>query len=343
MDAPAARILESVGAIVDNAATQRDLEHHGLELLAARHWRLSGRAVPRPLVVQERLAAARTLAAPAFLERIRAAAEGPILLFKGPEAARHYPDPALRPFRDLDVLVPVAEDVQRTLVAAGFEPAGTPELYIGIHHLRPLAWRGLPLVLEVHHEPKWVDGLKPPSTEELLEAAVASSSGVEGVLALPPAHHAVVLAAHAWAHRPLPRLRDLVDVALAALAADERECERLATAWGIGRLWRATVRMADALLLGAPKPAMLRLVGRRLWSAREPTVFEAHVESWLASLWCLPRRGAFGAFAAAVSADLRPEGSEGWPSKLARTRLAIANAYRTKSEHDEALEQRVTT
>ena len=71
----------------------------------------------------------RAMAAPALLERIRTATEGPLLLVKGPEVARLYPDPALRCFRDLDILVPDAPATQRQLLAAGFQETGDPSLY----------------------------------------------------------------------------------------------------------------------------------------------------------------------------------------------------------------------
>ena len=91
------------------------------------------------------------------------------------------------------------------MVEAGFEPTGDPELYVGIHHLRPLVLPGLPPVVEVHHDPKWLDGTAPP-TAELLKTAVPSATGIPGLLTLEPARHAVALAVHAWAHVPLSRL-----------------------------------------------------------------------------------------------------------------------------------------
>ena len=84
---------------------------------------------------------------------------------KGPEVALRYPGPALRGFRDLDLLVPDAPAVQRELLAAGFEPVGLPEKYAAIHHLRPLAYPGLPLLVEVHDRPKWPEHLRTPAKD----------------------------------------------------------------------------------------------------------------------------------------------------------------------------------
>ena len=101
----------------------------------------------------------QALAVPPLLERVRAACDGPLVVMKGPEVAARYAEPSTRPFRDLDLLACDAAAVQRSLLDAGFQVAGEPELYVDIHHLRPLYWPGLPLVIEVHQRPKWPAGL----------------------------------------------------------------------------------------------------------------------------------------------------------------------------------------
>ena len=111
---------------------------------------------------------------------------------------------------------------QAALLAAGFVEVGEAGRYEDIHHLRALWWPGLPLVVEIHDRPKWPDGLTGPSTEELLAAAVPARLGVDGIGALPPAEHALLLAAHAWAHEPLGRLGQLVDVAATLRRTDGR-------------------------------------------------------------------------------------------------------------------------
>ena len=52
--------------------------------------------------------------------------------------------------------------------------------------------------------------------DELLAAASPRDGGPAGILVLPPEHHLLLLAAHSWAHEPLRRLRDIVDMALVA-------------------------------------------------------------------------------------------------------------------------------
>ena len=193
-------------------------------------------------------AAARTL-----LSAVREAYDGQMLLLKGPEVAACYPDPALRPSKDLDILVDNAEGAQRALLAAGFEPGGASgdDYYVGLHHLRPLRMPGeTAAFVEVHRRPGWVKFVDPPTTRELLAAATEGATGVPGVLALPPPHHALVLAAHSWDERPMRRLLDLIDIAAVTTGRDRAEIHALASGWGLSRLWRTTAAAVDATLSG---------------------------------------------------------------------------------------------
>ena len=214
-------IWEGVDRLIDRAPTLADLRSHRIELLAARRWRALGRAVPDEFVELERRSALHRLVVPRLLERVRGAYDGPMIVHKGPEVAAHYPDPILRDFGDVDLIVPNAEEVQRALIAAGFEEIGDPALYLDIHHLRPLRWPELPLHVEIHARPKWVDSLAAPPVEELFAVAVPSTT-IDGVEAFPPEHHALLLAVHSWAHEPLRRLRDVIDIAAVAAGADRR-------------------------------------------------------------------------------------------------------------------------
>jgi hypothetical protein len=301
--------------------------------------RTLNRPVPPRLVAQERVVAARSLAAPIVLERIRCAYDGDLLLFKGPEVAASYPDPVLRPYGDIDLLASDAYAAQRALIKAGFEPVGDEQRYVGIHHLRPLRPPRLPLLVEVHHALNWPHGLRAPGSAELIEAGVPARCGVEGILGLTPVHHAVVLAAHAWSHAPLGHVRHLLDIALVAADAERSDLARLAERWGASRLWKATVAVLDALFGGAGLPVTLRLWARHLASVRERTVFEAHLRSWASPLWCLPPSKALPAAAAAFAADLRPSLGEPWREKARRTRLALANATARGSQYDAMLRE----
>ncbi|MGH3112039.1 MAG: nucleotidyltransferase family protein [Gaiellaceae bacterium] len=334
------RLWDGVNRLIDRAPHLADLRSHRLELVAARRWRELGRPVPPELVEEERLAAVVVLTTPILLERARAAYDGTVLLMKGPEVAARYPDPALRFFKDLDLLVDDAEAAQRAFLAAGFQAVGDPALYEDIHHLRPLAFPGLPLTIELHSRPKWIEGLTPPAPAELFAVAEEHPTGIEGVLGLPAAHHALVLAAHSWGHEPLRRLRDLVDVAAVAQGLDRGMLRGLAAAWKMERAWTTTVGAADALFLGGSTPWAVRVWARNLEKARERTVLENHLTRWLSNFWALPASDAVRSLASTFGHEIRPGPDESWGVKLSRSALAVRNAALRRSEHDASLARR---
>jgi hypothetical protein len=63
---------------------------------------------------------------------------------------------------------------------------------------------------------------------------------VGGVLAPSAAKHALLVAAHSWAHEPLRLLRDIVDDAAISREADPSELQALAAEWSVTRLLRST-------------------------------------------------------------------------------------------------------
>jgi hypothetical protein len=332
-----ASIWPGVFRLVDGPRSIDGLRRHGLQLIAARRLRDRGLPVAAELADDERRASVTDVTAQALLERARAAYDGALVVFKGPELARRYPAPTLRPYDDVDLLVDDGEAAERALIAAGFEAVGNPDAYREIHHRRPLAWPGLPLSIELHTSPKWIEGLTPPPADELLARAVPADVGVDGLLALPPAEHALVVAAHAWAHEPLRKALDLVDAALLASEADATELDALASRWRVERVWRTTAAAADALFSDGAQPAALRIWARHLHSLRERSVLESHLERWLSGFWSLPPREAAAALAEAVAGDLLPAPGESWREKLARTRTALHDAAVPRSVHDRGL------
>jgi hypothetical protein len=310
------------------------LAFHRLESLAARRLRLLGREVPAELVETERLGAAFALASSAHLARARAAVEGSLLLLKGPEVAARYPDPSLRISRDLDLVSLDAGAAQRALLAAGFVETAEADAYAQAPHLLPLAWPGLPVEVEVHSRPNWPPWIQAPSVGDLFEDARPAAAGVEGLLAPAPERHLLIVAAHAWTHGPLARARDLLDVALLTAEADLVEVERLAAAWGIPKLWRATDALARALFLGDPAPRALRGWARNLAELRERTVLEQHVARWRGWFDAFPPPLALRASLDEVRQDLSPQPGETWGAKLRRARGAVRNAFVRKSTHD---------
>lgn len=327
-------LWEAVDDVVGRAPGMREIAVHRLQALAARRFRTAGDPLPSELAGAERTGALLSLAAPAVLARVRAGCDGPLLVIKGPETAAFYPDPALRLYRDLDLIVPDAARTQRQLVAAGFIETGNPAVFAGGPHERPLHPGDVPILVEVHHAPNWPRGLEPPSSQELFSAAVPSHLGVEDVLALPPAQHALLLAAHGWTHGPFARLRDLVDVAAVASAADEDELHALARRWRLERLWGTVRGLADAVFYGRRPPALARTWAGNLLAVRERRVFESHLGLWVGGFSALPLHRAIGELLWQLADDVRPAPGEGWATKLRRTRRALRNLGASKLDHD---------
>jgi hypothetical protein len=313
-------------------ATVDGIRLHKLGAVAGRFRRLRGEAVPPALAADERGSAVALLLAPRVLERIRSLVDGPLVLIKGPEVARLYPGRA-RVFGDVDLLTPDPWAVQRALLDAGCAEVG--DFFEDAHHLRPLKWPDLGLKVEVHKRPSWPKRIPPPPFEELLEAATPAACGVDGVLAVDPTQHALILAAHGWKENALGTLRDLVDVAAVATALPERDLERAASAWGLERVWHATRMTTDALLEGRPLPLPMRVWARHLESVRERTVLESHLRNWLQGFSKSPPRVALLDLRDALRRELRPKPGESWRRKLTRAADA-ARHPRRPSFHDEA-------
>jgi Uncharacterised nucleotidyltransferase len=315
---------------------------HGLGPLAARRLRLLGEQVPDQLAREERAARAAALVVPILLARVRETYDGPILLVKGPELTQVYPDGARR-VSDLDLVVGDAERAQEALLAAGFRlrPGTSPPDYDVHHHLHPVAWPGIALPLEIHRRVVWPSGLTGPRNEELFEAAVPSSVGVEGILTVDPRHQAVLVASHAWGEVPLKRVRELVDVL--ALTDDEarEELAQVARRWGFERGWSATLAAADWILRDGEEPRFVRYWARYLRRLREPTLFEMHLQEWLSPFSLASPRTAARLSGAAVFRDLRPSPQEGWNAKARKMARAVRHPLSPKSEHvRRSIEQR---
>lgn len=329
-------LWDGVGRLIDRSSSLPNLRAHGLQMLAVWHWRGLGRAVPEALEWEELVCRQTTFNATAVLRAAREAYDGRILVLKGPEVAARYPDPYLRPFSDLDLLVDDVEKAQRALLAAGFAAVGPYEdsYYERLHHARPLlAPSHSPPIVELHRAPNWVKFGDPPGCAELMDAAVPSSTGLPGLLALAPAHHAVVLAAHSWGEKPLRGIRDLIDVTALAGEADPGEMRRIAARWELSRVWDTTIAVADAVLFGQRRPWAMRIWARDLETVRDRTVWDDHVRNWLGPYWALPPLRAAVAMGNAFAEDMTPAPTETWSNKLARARLAIAHPARAHNEH----------
>jgi hypothetical protein len=335
--AGSAELWAAVERIVERRLHATDLlSAHGLGPLAADLLERRGRSLPLPLLQEQRAVRLAAVTAPALVARIRQSLDGPLLLLKGPEVAARYPQQA-RGFGDIDVLVPDADAAQRALLAAGFVEEDDPEgLWVGIHHLARISSPGLPLTVEVHSQPKWPEGLDPPPPEQLFEAAVPALVGVPGVFAPAPAHHALLLAAHSWAHQPLGRARDLVDVGAVATEVDPSELARLAREWRVARLW-STVDAALDAFLARRRSLPLRLWARHVPELRMQTVLEQHLERLLSPYWGLPLAAAFPESARALRNEFLPAFDENWPEKTRRSAAALRRAFMPVTRHETLL------
>jgi len=326
-----------VGQLIDRAPDASALRAHRLHLAAARVWRARGLPVPPPVHAAERYAAAMITAAPRLLERIRSACQGQLMLMKGPEVGSYYEHPSDRPFRDLDLLAEDAHAVQRALIRAGCEQVGRARGYEDAQHLCPLAWPGIPVIIEVHHRPNHPPWLASPSSEAVLALGVASATGVDGLLGPDPAAHALLLLAHSWAHQPLGRLADLVDLAAVLAGRQLGEAEVIARAWGWEGMWRVSVAVAEAILGNREPPMAARVWARHLACARDRIVLENHLARVAAPIWALPGRRAPAALAGVLRSVAMRRDDEPWTQKLRRSRLAFAHALSTKSNHERML------
>jgi Uncharacterised nucleotidyltransferase len=318
-------LWRAVDRLIDHADLDGILAHK-LGPLASIRWRDVERQAPEALAAEERAASFSMLCALPLLRRIREVSDGPLLLLKGPEIAALYPQGGRR-FGDVDILTPDAATLQRALADDGFVEADEYELdHAEHHHLAPLRWPVIPLNVEVHALPNWPDRIQPPPLGAILEAAVPSTTRVEGLSAPHPLHHALMLAAHAWKHAPLETLRDLVDVAALAAGQDAGELAETAERWGIRRIWETTRRAVDALFFASPRPASLRVWARHLESVRERTVFEDHLQRWLHAFWGLPLAPALAETGRVLRAEVAPGAGETWRDKLRRIPRAVRDA-----------------
>ena len=213
------------------------------------------------------------------------------------------------------------------------------ELYEDIHHLRPLAFEGLPLAVEVHSRPKWVEPLVAPSAAELLEAALPGTTGVRDVLALPPEQHAILLAAHrgrtnrsagfatSSTLRPSPR---------APIGSSSPGRQGVGCRAPLACLHRRSRRgFSEARRVRGRSGS-----GRRTSIAQRADGVRESPAAVLSDFWALPPRAAVGRLPQRFGEEFGAAEDEGWRAKLQRTTLAMRNASRRGSEHDREVEAR---
>ena len=331
-DARTAALWRAAERLVELGLDDVDgISYQGLGALAADLLERRGSPIPHRLLHHQRMARVAAMTAPALLTRVRAACDGPIVLLKGPEVAERYPQRA-RGYGDLDLLVPDGAHVQRALVEDGFSEVPDPERFVGVYHLPPLILNGAPLALEIHEAPNWPEGLTPPPSADLIGGATESALRLPGILAPAASHHALLLAAHAWSHAPLGRVRDLLDVGAILLEADDGETSRLAEAWGVPRLWQTTTEAINALVSGG-RTWPLRLWAAHIPAVRAQNVLEEHLQRVLSPFWGYGTGFAARRSASAFLNEFQRASDETWPEKIGRSAVAVRRALTPTAKH----------
>ncbi len=272
----------SLDRIIDAAPATAALRTHGLGPIAA--WRLRERGGPVPAEIERlaRGAAYASVTAAPLLQTVIDILQEPVLVLKGPEVARLYPERTLRTYGDLDLLVRDLPRAERMLIDAGFAELMPNRKIAGHHHDSPLGMGGLALMIELHRDPGWLAWLTPPSTAELMRASIPSATGIDGGRALPLEWQALFLASHAWRHNPYLSIIHLVDIELARQQTDPAAIRALARRWGIEHVWDHICAMIDWFIYQrTPPPGVLhRWWARHLEAAREQTLLEFYLAHW---------------------------------------------------------------
>lgn len=256
----------------------------------------------------------------ALLARIRAAVEGPLIIIKGPEVSAHYPRPGLRSWCDLDIIAEDAAAVWEQLKAAGFSGGARSEGH-DHRHEPPLSLPGYRLTVEVHRTiplPLWG---RSPDWSWLLRHTYPARSG-SGFLAPVPELHAVIIAAHAWAHSPFRSLRDSLDQELLLLDGDPAVAKALADELGVGRLWDAERRLADNVFRDRPIGGNLtRMLTSDLRSCRLQSRRHILLSLCTGPMFADDLLSGVRAARSSASKALHPEsGSYAWSAKRLRAR-----------------------
>ena len=268
--------------IIDAAPDAGALRSHGLGPIAAWRMRERGEPVPPDIDLLAHGAAYAAVTAAPLLQKVIDILQEPVLVLKGPEVARLYPERTLRTYGDLDLLVADLPAAERKLLDAGFGELMPNRKVEGHHHDSPLGLGNLALAIELHRSPGWLRWLTPPSDAELLHDAVPSATGVVGACTLPPEATALFLASHTWRHTPYTSIIHLVDIELIRQQTDPAAVMSLARKWGMERVWAFLCAMIDWYIYQddrAPGP-LHRWGADHLRNVGEQSVLRFYLANW---------------------------------------------------------------
>ena len=242
---------------------------HGLSALAAHRAATGGITLPDHLRrgLEEDASAARRRCAFLDLELRRAAAAVPRgaatpIVIKGPAVARRYAEPGLRPYIDIDLLVPEAElgAWRGALEPLGYAgPTDWEERAARLGHLhlvfhRPGPEGGFPLEL---HWRLFIERRARAVDHGALAPHCSPDQDLGGLLVASLPAQLVVLAVHLAHHVPETRkLVWLLDFAELGSAHAVERARRLAEGWNVG--WALEHALAEAEAA----------VGEARWNAR---------------------------------------------------------------------------
>ncbi len=215
-------------------------------------------AAARAMVTERRLAS--------VLEALRAASV-PALVLKGAAIAAWYPDPALRPYGDLDVLVPWTQldEAVEALQALGYHCTYSRAWSLKYGYDLPMASDDGLSVVELHWRLDYPEGIGHLPVRDLWERAVPYTLGEQAGLQLEAVDMVLHLCAHAAIkHRAHLGLRPMCDLAQITRGWEPVEWETLArraSAYGLARPVYLTLALAEQVLdLTVPAEVMSGLL-----------------------------------------------------------------------------------
>jgi hypothetical protein len=103
-------------------------------------------------------------------------------------------------------------------------------------------------------------------------------------------------------------------------------------------MWVTTSNTIDSLVGHGRRPLSGRVWARHLWSVRERTVIERHLEQWLAPFSALPPLPALRSSLKRVAGEISLPPGETRRQMVARSARAVAHAFKRQSDHDRMLE-----
>jgi hypothetical protein len=193
-------------------------------------------------------------------------AEVPALLVKGAALGSFYPDAALRPYSDIDILVPQAQlgAAERALNELGYQGFASKGWWLDhFHHLPPMVREGDRLPVELHWRVDYQEEKGRLPVHDLWARAVRWKIHGETALRLDSVDMVLYLCRHAVVqHRVYGAFRALCDLV------------HVTEGWGDSE-WKALARRAKDYELARPVYLVLVLVEQILNRAIPAQVMEA--------------------------------------------------------------------